>query len=130
MNLFHVLGNKIIFCQTSRCVMLLLYTGHLEKCGKNWKKSVILFQRSVIFAKKRKSAILAQKWEITDFGQIVHNNAILLKKCHIGAIFAQKCGITPSHFSRCPVYNSVLYSCMQGNYTLWSPIKATYREWL
>jgi len=52
---------------------------------KVWKKigekcEFVSNQRSAIFAKKcKKSEILAQKCEITDFGQRVQNYAILLK---------------------------------------------------
>jgi len=62
-----------------------------KSVGKIWKKSVILFQKSGIFCLKvLKSAILAKKCEIMDYGQLVHNSAILLKKVVVWCNFFSK----------------------------------------
>jgi len=50
-----------------------------EKMWEKLEKSAILFQRSAIFAKKCKKVQFCYLCEITDFGQIVHYNAKLLK---------------------------------------------------
>jgi len=53
------------------------------------EKSAILFQGS---------AILAQKCEIMDFSQMVHNNAILLKECDLVRFLPKSAGSPPHTF--------------------------------
>jgi len=77
---------------------MIFITGHREKCGENWKKGGFCFRGVRFFPKSAKSAILAQKCEIMDFGQMVHNNAILLKYCNLVQFLPKSAGSHPHTF--------------------------------
>jgi len=89
-------------CQMT--IMILIITGYIgQGIGKSvrkiGKKCDFVSEKCDFWQKVRKSAILAQKCENLDFGQMVHNNAIFAKIVWLGAIFWQKCEIAPPHFS-------------------------------
>jgi len=68
----------------------------LAQCANVYLKRLV---KNMIFPKKvRKSAILAQKCKITDFGQISHNNAILLKYCDLVWFLPKNVGSHPHTF--------------------------------
>jgi len=70
-------------------------TSIFRASGKVWEK---LEKKCDHCQKVGKSATLAQKCEITDFGQIVHNNAIMLKQCNLVRFLPKSAGSHPHTF--------------------------------